>query len=48
MQELSKSHFTVMDGSKADSNLVLIQTFLLYYGNQVILMPTSIFQVQFP
>ena len=34
MQELSKGHFTVMDGSKADSNLVLIQTFLLYYGNR--------------
>ena len=31
-------HFTVMDGSEADANLVLIQTFLL----------TSIFQGQFP
>ena len=41
-------HFTVMDGSEADSDLVLIQTFLLYYVNQVILMLTSIFQGQFP
>ena len=36
-----------MDGSEADSDLVLIQTFLLYYVNQVILMLTSIFQGQF-
>ena len=28
-------HFTVMDGSAADGDLVLIQTFLLYYVNQV-------------
>ena len=41
-------HFTVMDGSKAEGDLVLIQTFLLYYVNQVILMLTSIFQEQFP
>ena len=41
-------HFTVMDGSEADSDLVLVQTFLLYYVNQVILMLTSIFQGQFP
>ena len=41
-------HFTVMDGSEADSDLVLIETFLLYYVNQVILMLTSIFQGQFP
>ena len=40
--------FTVMDGSKADGDLVLIQTFVLYYVNQVILMLTSIFQGQFP
>ena len=33
-----------MDESKADGDLVLIQTFLLYYVNQVILMLTSIFQ----
>ena len=41
-------HFTVMDGSEVDGDLVLIQTFLLYYVNQVILMLTSIFQGQFP
>ena len=40
-------HFTVMDGSEADGDLVLVQTFLLYYVNQVILMLTSIFQGQF-
>ena len=37
-------HFTVMDGSEADGDLVLIQTFPLYYVNQVILTLTSIFQ----
>ena len=37
-----------MDGSEAEGGLVLIQTFLLYYVNQVILMLTSIFQEQFP
>ena len=37
-----------MDGSEDDGDLVLIQTFLLYYVNQVILMLTSIFQGQFP
>ena len=36
-------HFTVMDGSEAGVDFVLIQTFLLYYANQVILMLTSIF-----
>ena len=41
-------HFTVMDGSEAEGDLVLIQTFLLYYVNQVILMLTSIFQEKFP
>ena len=41
-------HFTVVDGSEAGVDLVLIQTFLLYYVNQVILMLTSIFQGQFP
>ena len=34
--------------SEADGELPLIQTFLLYYVNQVILMLTSIFQGQFP
>ena len=40
----------VMDGSKAGVDLVLIQTFLPVYVNQVILnlMLTSIFQGQFP
>ena len=37
-----------MDGGEAEGELVLIQTFLLYYVNQVILMLTSIFQQQFP
>ena len=37
-----------MDGSEAEGDLVLIQTLLLYYVNQVILMLTSIFQEQFP
>ena len=41
-------HFTAVDGSEAEGDLVLIQTFLLYYVNQVILMLTSIFQEQFP
>ena len=37
-----------MDGSEADGDLVLIQTsLLLYFVNQVILMLTSIFQGQF-
>ena len=40
-------HFTVMDGSEAEGDLVLIQSFLLYYVNQVILMLTSIFQEKF-
>ena len=44
----SIGHFTVMDGSEAEGDLVLIQTFLLYYVNQVILMLASIFQEQFP
>ena len=29
----SIGHFTVMDGSEAKGDLVLIQTFLLYYVN---------------
>ena len=37
-----------MDGSEAGGHLVLMQTFLLYYVNQVVLMLTSIFQKQFP
>ena len=41
-------YFTVMDGSETEGDLVLIQTFLLYYANQVILMITITFQEQFP
>ena len=41
-------HFTVMDGSEAEGDLVLIQTFLLYHVNQFIVILTSIFQEQFP
>ena len=37
-----------MYGNKAGFDLFLIQTFLLYYVNQVILMPTSIFHGQIP
>ena len=37
-----------MDRSEAEGDLVLMQTCLLYYVNQVILMLTSIFQEQFP
>ena len=37
-----------MDESKAGGDLVLIQTCLLYYVNQVVLMLTSIFYGQFP
>ena len=42
--------FTVMDGSEAGGDLVLIETlkFLLYYVSQVVIMLTSIFQGQFP
>ena len=34
-------HFIVVDRSEAEGDLVLIQTFLLYYVNQVILMLQS-------
>ena len=44
----SIGHFTVTYGSETEGDLVLIQTFLLYYVNQVILMLTIIFQEQFP
>ena len=54
--ELSQNHIqshemlmkTVMDGSEAGVDLVLIQTLLLYYVNHVILLLTSIFEGQFP
>ena len=36
-----------MDGSEAGGDLVLIQTFLFYYVNQVVLMLTSIFKDNF-
>ena len=45
---LGIGHFTVVYGSETEGDLVLIQTFLLYYVNQVILMLTIIFQEQFP
>ena len=41
-------YFTVIVGSEAGVELVLIHTSLLCYTNQVILMLTSIFQGQFP
>ena len=41
-------HFTVVYGSETQGDLVLIQTLLLYYVNQVILMLTIIFQEEFP
>ena len=44
----SIGHFIVVDGSEAEADLLLIQTFLLYDVNQVILMLTIIFQEQFP
>ena len=46
--QLSIDRFTVRDGSEAEGDLVVIQTFLLYYVNEVILTLTSIFQEQFP
>ena len=42
--EHNKPFYRYMYGSDADGELLLIQTFLLYYVNQVILMLTSIFQ----
>ena len=45
---LQIGHVTVTDGSKAEVDLVLIQTFQLYFLNQVVLMLTSNFQGQFP
>ena len=37
------AHFTVTGENKAGLDLGLIQPFLLYYVNHVVLMPTSIF-----
>ena len=39
---------TVKEGSEAGVDLFWIQTFLPHFVNQVVLMPTSIFQGQFP
>ena len=41
MAKKAIGHFKVMDGSEAEGDLVLIQTFLLYYVNQVIVMLTN-------
>ena len=41
-------HFTVTAENEAGVDLVLIQPFLLYYVNHVVLMPTSIFKHNFP
>jgi len=48
LENLVIGHFTVMVGSEADADLVLIPAFLFYYVNQVILTLTSIFQGQLP
>ena len=40
-------HFTVTAENEAGVDLVLIQPFLLYYVNHVVLMPTSIFKHNF-
>ena len=41
--ENTVAHFTVTDGNEAGVDLVLIQPFLLYYLNHVVLMLASIF-----
>ena len=38
------AHFTVTGENEAGVDLVLIQPFLLYYANHVVLMLTSIFK----
>ena len=43
----AKAHFTVTGENEAGVDLVLIQTFLLYYVNSVFLMLTSIFKHNF-
>ena len=40
-------HFTVKIGNEAAVDLVLIQPFLHYYGNDVVIMLTSIFYYNF-
>ena len=47
-QVVTIGHFTVMDGGESGGDFVLIQTFLLYYANEVIIILTNIFQGQFP
>ena len=39
-----RGHFAVTGGNEAGVDLVLIQPFLLYYVNHVVLMLTSMFQ----
>ena len=46
-EETKIGHFTVMDRSKTGGDHVLIQTFLFYYVNQVVLMLISIFKDNF-
>ena len=41
--KIQLAHFTVTDGSEAGVDLALMQPFLLYYVNHVVLMLTSIF-----
>ena len=43
-QDAPIAHFTVTVGNKAGVDLVLIQPFLLYYVNQVVVMLTSVFK----
>ena len=38
------AHFTVKGGNEAGVDLVLIQPFLLYYVNHIVVMLTSMFQ----
>ena len=45
---LERKALTVVDGREAGVDVVLVQTFLFYFVNQVILMLTCIFQGQFP
>ena len=41
------ANFTVTGGNEAGVDLVLIQPFLLYYVNHVVLMLSSIFKAKF-
>ena len=42
------AHFTVTGANEAGVDLVLIQPFLLYYVNHVVVMPTFFFLAKFP